>query len=104
MKKKNQYKLGEAVKELYQIEPLQHDLATTVADKVFDARTKDSSALDKILGIALCAILAASFIYVYGFLTELSAVIILLFLAAVGGLTGLSIKEHFILVKQINDK
>ena len=101
MRKKNQYNLGEAVKEFYQTEPLQRDLATTVANKIFPEKPVDSFVLDKILLIMLCFILVASFIYVYGFLTQVSLGIILLFLIAIAGLISLSIKEHLILLKRI---
>lgn len=101
---KNQYNLREAVKELYQTEPLRRDLATTAANKIFSEKPTDSFVLDKILLITLGFILAASFIYVYGFLTQISSLIILLFLAAVGGLIGLSIKEHLILLKRIRNE
>ncbi len=101
---KKQYNLREAVKELYKTEPLQRDLAATVANKIFPEKPPESFVLDKILLITLGFILAASFIYVYGFLIQISSVIILLFLAATGGLIGLSIKEHLILLKRINNE
>lgn len=101
---KNQYNLREAVKELYQIEPLRRDFAATTADKIFAEKPIDSFVPDKILLLTLGVILAASFVYIYGFLAEISSAIILLFLAAVGGLTGLSIKEHLILLKRIGNE
>ena len=40
MKQQEEYKLDEAIKKFYTTEPLKADLATTVADKVFEKHKK----------------------------------------------------------------
>jgi hypothetical protein len=40
MKQQKEYKLEEAIKNFYTTEPLKADLATTVADKVFEKHKK----------------------------------------------------------------
>lgn len=99
MSKKYQYKLDEAIKELYKIEPLQQDLAATVANKIFSEQ--ESTVLDKILLIALGFAVIVSLIYVFRLLSEVSLTTVLLFVITILGFIGLTIKEHFVLLRKI---
>ena len=100
MNEKNQYKLDEAIKELYRIEPLQHDLAATVANKIFAEQKKESAVSDKILLATLCLLIAVSLVYVFSLFAEISATAVLLLVVAVTGFTGLSVKEYSVLLRQ----
>lgn len=101
MKEKNQYKLDEAIKEFYKIEPLQQDLATTVANKIFAEQKKESTVLDKTLLITLGFAVVVSLIYVLSLLSEISFATALMFVVAIVGFIGLSVKEHFVLLRRI---
>ena len=104
MKEKNQYNLDEAVKELYKTEPLRQDLASTVANKVFAKQKTASSVLDKILVVTLFFVITASLVYGFSLLGGITLTAVLIFVITIAGFIGLSVKEHLIMLKRINNE
>jgi hypothetical protein len=104
MKKKDRYNLDEAIKEFYITEPLRRDFAAAVADKAFANQKNDPTALDKILIITLGFVTAAALIYGFSLLSEISVAAVSLFVITIAGFIVLSIKEHLILLKRINNQ
>jgi hypothetical protein len=101
---KEKYKLDKAIKELYKIEPLQQDLAATVANKIFAEHKKESAVLDRILLSALCLVIAISLIYGFSLLAEISPAALLLFVIMIAGFIGLSAKEYSVLSQRIQSQ
>lgn len=100
---KEKYQLDEAIKEFYEIKPLRRDLAATVAHKIFaEEQKKESLVGDKILLAALCFLMVVSLIYAFSLLAEVSLTAILLCVITLGAFIGLTIKEHFILLRRIH--
>lgn len=103
MKEKDQYKLDEAIKTFYQTEPLRQNFAATVADKAFAKQKSYSPVSDKILLVTLFFAVAASLIYGFSLLSEISVTVILMFAMTIAAFIGLSIKEYFVLLKRLSD-
>lgn len=101
MKKQKEYKLEEVIKNFYITEPLESDLATTVADKIFAKRNKAFPALDNWLYIFIGVLFAAGIIYGFGFLKQLSFFSGLIMLIPVAMYFGLSFKEYSLIHKRL---
>ena len=101
MKKKEQYKLGEAIQNFYKTEPLKIDLANATADKIF-VKTKDASPVfDKWLYTFAAILFAIGMIYCFSIFSRFSLQLILLTLVPAACYFGLSVKEHLLISKRL---
>lgn len=100
---RKQYHLGEAIKELYETTPLRPDFAQIVADQAFVSQKKQMTVWDKVVLAAFGLVISASFIYGVRLIGESSVILLLIFLTAVVVMISLSLKEHSILLKRIEN-
>jgi hypothetical protein len=101
MKEKRQYELGEAIKNFYETEPLQTDLANAVASKVFEKRKESSPVFDKWLYAFAAILFAAGMIYCVRIASQFSLSFILLLLIPAACYIVLAVKEHWLISKKL---
>jgi hypothetical protein len=92
MTQKDEYNLGEALREFYRVEPLPDDFAEALAERVFAKPAAASTFLDWILLFALCAAVVGSTVYVITLLGSNFAAT-LVAAVVIAGLTALSVTE-----------
>jgi hypothetical protein len=100
--KQRSYKLEEAIKELYDVEPLRGDLATGVAHRIFEPQKAAPSMFDRLVVPVLSLVAAVSMIYAIYLLLGASIVVGLVFVIAVTASIGLALKEYFVLLKRLH--
>ena len=100
MKEKQQYELGEAIKNFYETEPLQTDLSKAVANKVFTKRKESTLVFDKWLYTFAAILFAAGMIYCVRVASQFSLSFILLLLIPAACYIGLAVKEHWLISKK----
>ncbi|MEP7371835.1 MAG: hypothetical protein ABI675_00515 [Chitinophagaceae bacterium] len=101
MKKKQQYELGEAIKNFYETKPLQSDLAKSVANKVFGRRKEAAPVFDRWLYAFAAILFAAGMIYCFSIVRQFSLSLISLVLIPAACYIGLSVKEHWLISKKL---
>src|ERR1043165_3271670 len=100
--KQRSYKLEEAIKELYDVEPLRGDLATGVAHRIFEPQKAAPSMFERLVVPVLSLVAAVSMIYAIYLLLGASIVVGLVFVIAVTASIGLALKEYFVLLKRLH--
>ena len=101
MKQQKEYKLEEAIKNFYPTEPLQADLATTVAEKVFEKHKKVYPAFDTWLYIFIGILVIAGIVYSFSFLNQFSVLSGLMILISIALYFTLFFKEYLLIHKRL---
>src|SRR6188474_1499766 len=101
MKRQKEYKLEEAIKNFYTTKPLKADLATTVADKVFEKHKKVYPAFETWLYIFIGVLVAAGIIYSFSFFNHFSVPSGLMILISIAFYFSLFFKEYLLIHKRL---
>jgi hypothetical protein len=101
MKQDEKYTLKNAIRQFYFTEPLKKDLATLVANKVFNKQEKFSFNWDKLLHYLICIVCIGAVAYILSFLKFVSIAPILLLSITVLIVIGVAVKEFRVLSEKI---
>lgn len=93
---KKEYKLGEAIHQFYVMEPLRHDLANVVADRIFEKQKQGADVVDKAIYLIAVVLLVIGVVYGFSLTGNFAGIAVILIVFMVLILAMAARKEYLI--------